>query len=72
MQELPLNPESPTGVLPEALFYPEQQAGVISFLRAAPVYGVHKLAWFDGWTVWTQASVAEDVRVSVLHSGIDY
>ncbi len=69
---LPVHPDSPTGVIPDALFFPDKKQSVIAFLRAAPVHGERKLAWFDGWQLWTQAAVTEQERESVLHSGVDY
>lgn len=65
-------PESPTGVIPEPLFYPHLKDAVIQFLRAAPVHGSVKLDWLDGWSIWTGAQLTDADRDMVLHSGIDY
>lgn len=41
--------ESPTGIIPEALMYPEKKKEVLQFLMAQPLPGDFKRRLLEGW-----------------------
>ncbi len=63
--------ESPTGIIPEDLMYPQKKKEVISFLLAQPYNGDFKRRLLEGWavTVGLRLRGADFRRVEA--SGID-
>lgn len=43
--------ESPTGIIPENLMYPERKQDVVSFLIAQPLPGDFKRRLLEGWAI---------------------
>jgi hypothetical protein len=43
--------ESPTGIIPEHLMYPERKKEVIAFLQAQPFAGDYKRRLLEGWSI---------------------
>lgn len=63
--------ESPTGIIPEALMYPEKKPQVVAFLQAQPLPGDLKRRLLEGWaiTVGVRCQL-KDYRV-LEQSGVD-
>jgi len=63
--------ESPTGIIPEELMYPQRKQQVIAFLLAQPLPGDLKRRLLEGWAITVGLRCnAKDYRV-LEQSGID-
>jgi len=62
---------SPTGVIPEALMFPQKLAEVEALLIALPVPGDVKEELLFGWARVVGVKLRESLRRKVRESGID-
>ena len=63
--------ESPTGIIPESLMYPERKQEVIQFLIAQPFASDHKRRRLEVWAITVGIRVrSRDFRL-VEQSGFD-
>jgi hypothetical protein len=63
--------ESPTGIIPEELMYPQMKKQVISFLIAAPAPSWLKRRWLEGWAVNVGVRLFSSQYHMVEMSGVD-
>lgn len=64
--------ESPTGIIPEELMYPEKLKEVVAFLKAQPYPGNLKRSLIMGWARVAGIQLKRKVINDVEYSGIDY
>lgn len=63
--------ESPTGIIPESLMYPEKKAEVVQFLQAQPLPGDFKRRLLEGWAITVGIRVRSREYNLVAASGFD-
>ena len=63
--------ESPTGIIPEELMFPEKKKEVIAFLLAQPYVGDFKRRLLEGWAVTVGLRIRSYDYGRVYRSGID-
>jgi len=63
--------ESPTGIIPESLMYPERKKEVIAFLQAQAFPGDYKRRLLEGWAVTVGLRVQAKDYNAVQASGVD-
>ena len=63
--------ESPTGIIPENLMYPEKKQLVVQFLIAQPLPGDLKRRLLEGWAVTVGIRVQSRDYNAVEKSGFD-
>lgn len=63
--------ESPTGLVPEHLMYPERKREVIAFLQAQPWPGDFKRRVLEGWAVTVGIRLRSIDFKIVEASGVD-
>jgi predicted TIM-barrel enzyme len=63
--------ESPTGIIPEALMYPERKKEVVAFLMAQPFPGDYKRRLLEGWAITVGIRCASRDYRAVENSGFD-
>jgi hypothetical protein len=63
--------ESPTGIIPEELMYPQKKAAVIRFLQAQPFNGDYKQKLLQGWAVTVGLRPTKAEYTAVRSTGID-
>ena len=64
--------ESPTGILPEELMYPQKLAEVMEFLKATPGASNEKLDVLRGWAKEVGVKLSASQVDAVRHSGNDW
>jgi len=63
--------ESPTGIIPEDLMFPQKKKEVITFLLSAPYTGDYKRRLLEGWAVTVGLRLRSADYSRVEKSGID-
>ncbi len=63
--------ESPTGIIPEALMYPEKRKEVIAFLQGAALPGDFKRKVLQGWALTVGIRIRSRDFHLVEASGVD-
>ncbi len=63
--------ESPTGIIPETLMYPEKLKEVVGFLQAQALPGDFKRKVLQGWAVTVGIRIRERDYKAVEKSGVD-
>ncbi len=63
--------ESPTGIIPENLMYPEKKKQVIAFLIAQPLPGDLKRRLLEGWMITVGIRLRSRDFAAVQNSGFD-
>ncbi len=63
--------ESPTGIIPEELMYPQKKKEVILFLLAQPYAGDLKRRLLEGWAITVGIRLRGADYARVERSGID-
>lgn len=63
--------ESPTGIIPEELMFPQKKKEVISFLLSQPYTGDFKRRLLEGWAVTVGLRLRGNDYARVEASGID-
>ncbi len=61
---------SPTGILPEDLFYPSKIAEVQEYLIKLPLPGDEKVKILVGWSRWVGVKLSPAQRQKVFDSGV--
>jgi hypothetical protein len=64
--------ESPTGIIPEELMYPQQKAAVAQLLYNLPLPGHEKVQLMYGWARTVGAKVGAALRHKLEASGTDF
>jgi hypothetical protein len=64
--------ESPTGIIPEELMYPQKLAEVMELLQNTPGGSHEKLAVFYGWAKTVGVKLSPAQRNNVARTGDDY
>jgi hypothetical protein len=62
---------SPTGIIPEALMYPQRKKDVINFLLAQPFPGQFKRRLLEGWAVTVGLRIRAREYQLLDASGVD-
>jgi hypothetical protein len=62
---------SPTGIIPEAMMWPNQLGKVMDYLKAMPIPGDDKEKIFVGWARWVGVKINASQRAAVRNSGSD-
>lgn len=63
--------ESPTGIIPESLMYPQKKAEVVAHLQSLPLPGDLKRRLLEGWAITVGVRCqSKDYRV-LEQSGVD-
>jgi hypothetical protein len=63
--------ESPTGIIPESLMYPQKLGEVMQLLKQTPGNSNEKLAVFRGWAHTVGVKLSTSQVNAVAESGVD-
>jgi len=64
-------PESPTGIIPEAMMYQNKKAEVIEWLRQVPLESKRKRELLLGWAITVGVKLNRADYAKVTPTGID-
>jgi hypothetical protein len=64
--------ESPTGIIPESLMYPQKLGEVMELLKSTPGSSNAKLDVLRGWAKEVGVKLSASQVNAVRHSGVDW
>jgi hypothetical protein len=63
--------ESPTGIIPESMMYPQKLREVMLLLQSTPGNSNEKLSVFIGWAMTVGVKLSASQREAVASTGVD-